>query len=253
MNLLSPLPSIRVVDAVRERLRQAILVGELQPGARLSVPELARRLNVSRSPIREALLQLVSEGLAVEHSRRGVEVARVELEGVLEIYVVRSALEGMAARLCAERMNAADLTALRGVLDAQGAPAVSGEVARFRELDQRFHQLIVQSCGNSRLARNAEQLATELRLAGPLLADSAEHLRSSHTEHRRIVAALIARDAPEAESAMHDHLERVAQAAAMKVSQLASGPEPPREAETSSATAVSAPLSGNFSLPGGTS
>ena len=234
MNLLQPLSSVRVVNAVHERLRAAILGGELPPGSRLSVPELARRLNVSRSPIREAVLQLVAEGLAVEHSRRGAEVARINLSDLLEIYAVRAALEGLAARLCAGTMSAADLTALRGVVDAQGAPAVSGDVARFRELDHRFHQIIVQSCGNLRLSRSAEQLATELRLAGSLLADSAEHLRKSHTEHRRIVAALIARDAQEAESAMREHLSRVASAAASKVAQAeripVRGPEPPRGA-----------------------
>uniref|UniRef100_UPI00286E338F GntR family transcriptional regulator n=1 Tax=Deinococcus sp. TaxID=47478 RepID=UPI00286E338F len=69
--MLQPLPSVRVVDQVRQSLRNAIMNGELPPGTRLSVPDLARRLNVSRSPVREAVLQLVSEGLAVEHSRRG--------------------------------------------------------------------------------------------------------------------------------------------------------------------------------------
>ena len=66
--VLQPLPSVRVVDQVRESLRSAIMTGELPPGTRLSVPELARRLNVSRSPVREAVLHLVSQGLAVEHS-----------------------------------------------------------------------------------------------------------------------------------------------------------------------------------------
>ncbi|WP_161880909.1 GntR family transcriptional regulator [Deinococcus alpinitundrae] len=245
MNLLQPLHSVRVVDAVRERLRQAILVGELPPGARLSVPDLARRLGVSRSPIREAVLQLVSEGLAVEHSRRGVEVARIDLSDLLEIYALRAALEGVAARLCAESMSAADLTALRGVLDAQGAPAVSRDVARYRELDQRFHQIIVQSCGNLRLAKSAEQLAAELRLAQRLLADSAEHLRASHTEHRRIVAALIAHAPEEAESAMRDHLARVASAAQAKVSAEGhppSGPEPPGLSHSGLPTTLSADL-----------
>ncbi|TSA87529.1 GntR family transcriptional regulator [Deinococcus detaillensis] len=233
LNLLRPVPSIRVVDAVHQRIRQAILTGELPPGARLSVPDLARRLDVSRSPIREAVLHLVAEGLAVEHSRRGAEVARVNLSDLLEIYAVRAALEGLAAQLCAESMSAADLTALRGVLDAQGAPAVSGDVAGYRELDLRFHQIIVQSCGNSRLAKSAEQLTAELSLATRLMADSAEHLRASHTEHRRIVAALIERRPDEAERAMREHLARVSGAVQAKVaaqSQVLSGPEPPQTA-----------------------
>ncbi|GMA16901.1 GntR family transcriptional regulator [Deinococcus metallilatus] len=211
MAVLQPVASDRVVDVVRERLRAAILAGELAPGTRLSVPELARHLQVSRSPVREAVLLLVGEGLAVEHSRRGAEVARLDLGDLLELYELRAALESLAAGLAAGRMTAPDLAALRGVLDAQGAAAL-GEAGRFRELDARFHQIIVQTCGNARLARHAELLAREMRLAGPLLLNTPAHLRRSHEEHRTIERALRQRDGPAAEAAMRAHLTRVAQA-----------------------------------------
>lgn len=196
---------------VREQLRSAILAGELAPGTRLSVPELARQLQVSRSPVREAVLLLVGEGLAVEHSRRGVEVVRLDVAGLLELYDLRAAVESLAARLAAERMGGTDLAALRGVLDAQGAAAV-GDARSFRELDARFHQIIVQTCGNTRLARHAELLAREMRLAGPLLLNTPAHLRLSHEEHRTVEHALRQRDGPAAEAAMRGHLTRVAQA-----------------------------------------
>jgi DNA-binding GntR family transcriptional regulator len=207
--LLQPLPSVRVVDQVRESLRSAILIGELPPGSRLSVPELARRLNVSRSPVREAVLQLVAEGLAVEHSRRGAEVVRVDYHDLREIYAVRAPLEGTAARLCATRMNAAELTALRGVLDAQGAPTVLKDARRFRELDLRFHELILLGSHNARLKRSAEPLMASARLAVQLLSDHAEHFNQSYTEHRAVVAALRERDGPAAEQAMRNHLDRI--------------------------------------------
>jgi DNA-binding GntR family transcriptional regulator len=207
--LLQPLASLRVVDQVRERLRSAILDGELPPGARLSVPDLARRLNVSRSPVREAVLQLVSEGLAVEHLRRGAEVIRVDYKDLREIYAVRAPLEGVAARLCAAHMDAAELTALRGVLDAQGAPAVIRDARRFRELDLRFHQLILQGSHNARLRRSAELLMSEARLAVSLLGDDPQHFNQSYNEHRAVVAALRKRDGPTAEQAMRSHLDRI--------------------------------------------
>ncbi|MEF2279486.1 GntR family transcriptional regulator [Deinococcus sp. YIM 134068] len=208
-SLFQPIASARVVDAVRERLRSAILSGDLTPGSRLSVPGLARQLGVSRSPVREAVLLLVGEGLAVEHSRRGVEVARLDVPGLLELYSLRAAVEGLAACLAAERMGGPDLAALRGVLDAQGAAAVA-DTRSFRELDARFHQIIVQTCGNARLARHAELLAREMRLAGPLLLNDARHLRRSHEEHREVEHALRQRDGPGAEAAMRAHLTRVA-------------------------------------------
>ncbi|WP_412029268.1 GntR family transcriptional regulator [Deinococcus yunweiensis] len=211
MFLLQPVASTRVVDLVRDRLRAAILAGDLPPGTRLSVPELARQLQVSRSPVREAVLLLVGEGLAVEHTRRGVEVARLELSDVLELYDLRAGVDAIAARLAAERMTSADLAALRGVLDAQGAAAI-GDPKSFRDLDARFHQIIVQTCGNSRVIRHSELLLREMRLAGPLLLNESWHLKLSHEEHRTIERALRQRDGPAAETAMRSHLQRVAQA-----------------------------------------
>ena len=209
--MLSPIASPRVVDAVREALRRAILDGQLAPGTRLSVPELARQFGVSRSPVREAVLLLVGEGLAVEHHRRGAEVARLELGDLLELYEVRAVLDGLAARLSAERMTKTDLVALRGVLDAQGAAAL-GEARVFRDLDYRFHELLVQRCGNARLIRQAELLAREMRLGWLYHVDTVPHLTQAHEEHREIEAALRQRDGPRAEAAMRAHLTRVAQA-----------------------------------------
>ncbi|MFC5848018.1 GntR family transcriptional regulator [Deinococcus petrolearius] len=209
--MFKPIANVRVVDVVRDQLRRAILTGELAPGARLSVPELARQLGVSRSPVREAVLLLVGEGLAVEHTRRGVEVARLELGDLLELYEVRSYLDGLAARLAAQRMSAPNLAALRGVLDAQGAAAVA-DVRGFRELDARFHSIIVECCGNTRLIKHAAMISREMRLAGPLLLNATTHLRQSHGEHREIERALRQRDGPAAEDAMRAHLRRVAQA-----------------------------------------
>lgn len=207
---MQPIASTRVVDVVRDQLRCAILAGELPPGSRLSVPELARQLGVSRSPVREAVLLLVGEGLAVEQSRRGVEVARLELGDVLELYELRISLESLAARHAAARMTQTDLAALRGVLDAQGAAAV-GDAVSFRELDLRFHEIVSQTCGNTRLARHAAMLAREMRLAGLLMVNEPWHLRQSHEEHRAIERALRQRDGPAAEHAMREHLSRVAQ------------------------------------------
>lgn len=193
---------------MRERLRSAILAGELAPGTRLSVPELAKQLQVSRSPVREAVLLLVGEGLAVEYTRRGVEVARLELSDLLELYELRAAIESLAARQAAERMSSTDLAALRGVLDAQGAAALQNP-RLFRELDTRFHQIILDRCGNSRLQRHAHLLVREMVLARPLLLSDPHHLTRSFEEHRSVERALRQRDGPSAEAAMRDHLTRV--------------------------------------------
>src|ERR1700730_9175630 len=112
-------PAIRIVDAVQDMLRDAIFGGTLRAGEALSVPDLARRLNVSRSPVREAVLGLVAQGLAVEQPRRGVVVATIEPRDVIAIHKMRAFLEAGAARLCAQRVDAAGVERLRQILAEQ--------------------------------------------------------------------------------------------------------------------------------------
>ena len=101
---LPVLPSSRrIVDTVQAALRSAIFDGALRAGQALSVPELARQLNVSRSPVREAVLGLAAQGLAVEQPRRGVVVATVDPAALLAIHEVRIFLEAGATSLCAQR------------------------------------------------------------------------------------------------------------------------------------------------------
>lgn len=219
MGTLQPIEQERVVDTVRATLRQAILEGDLPAGAHLSVPDLARRLKVSRSPVREAVLLLVSEGLAVEHSRRGVEVARVADDDLREIQAVRTVLEGLAARLCAQQFTDTDMADLTAILERQADAARRDDGARYRELDAAFHTLIVERAGNGRLARMAKLLAAEMRVASRVMADVSGHAQRGYHEHGQICEAIGQRDADGAERAMRAHLERVANDTLQRLSQ----------------------------------
>src|SRR3954454_21776569 len=123
--------SARIVDTDRVALRQAIFQGTLRAGEPLSVPELARRLNVSRSPVREAVLGLVAQGLAVEQPRRGVVVATVKAADLLAIHEIRVFLEACAARLAAQRIAAEQIKALRAMLREQEAAVKSTDAAGY--------------------------------------------------------------------------------------------------------------------------
>src|SRR5262245_31896745 len=112
-------PATRIVDTVQDTLREAILSGSLRAGEQLSVPELARRLNVSRSPVREAVLGLVAQGLAVEQPRRGVVVATIAPDDLVAIHEVREFLEAGAARLCAQRIDEAGVERLKKIIAEQ--------------------------------------------------------------------------------------------------------------------------------------
>ena len=209
MNMIEPISeNARVVDAVRARLRNAILDGALEPGAKLSVPELARQLGVSRSPVREAVLQLVSDGLAVEQARRGVVVNRVEVQDLFEIHQIEESLAGLAASLCAAHVTNGLLEAIRDVLEDQSKAVRSGSANHYRRTDNQFHALIAAHCGNRRLERFLSLLRTELQLGLGAAARDPTHLKRGLAEHRKILRAIERRDASAAETAMRAHVAR---------------------------------------------
>src|SRR5882724_1876435 len=126
-------PAIRIVDAVQDMLRDAIFGGTLRAGEALSVPELARRLNVSRSPVREAVLGLVADGFAVEEPRRGVALRTLDEHDLAQIHEMREVLEGLAARRCAETRPAGLVEILRAVLADEAAAVKRLDAAAYAE------------------------------------------------------------------------------------------------------------------------
>lgn len=199
-------PSERVVDAVRDTLREAILDGRLLPGQKLSVPKLARQMGVSRSPVREAIVQLVGEGLAVERSRRGAVVASLSSRDLSEIYEVREVLEALAARLAARRVRPEQLRAMWAVLEQQ-RQAIEGDDPRlYNQTNHQLHTLISHSSGNPRLHRILALLFSEMQLAFRTLSNNPAHTMRGYQEHCQIVEALEARNPSAAEAAMRVHL-----------------------------------------------
>lgn len=207
MSELSALsPSGRIVDAVQEALRQAIFGGTLRAGEPLSVPELARRLNVSRSPVREAVLGLVAQGLAVEQPRRGVVVATVEPDDMLAIHEVREFLEAGAARLCAQRIDATGVQRLQAILATQDRAVHAGDTAGYFATNLDLHRAIAMTAGNPRLTQILLTLENQMRIALHRIAGDPAHMRAGYEEHARIVAAIAAHDADAAEGAMRAHI-----------------------------------------------
>ncbi|HMF76814.1 MAG TPA: GntR family transcriptional regulator [Bryobacteraceae bacterium] len=164
LNLTPLRPTDRIVDSVHLALRAAILDGSLKPGQALSVPEFSRQLDVSRSPVREAVLGLVSEGLAIEQPRRGVAVAEIEPADLLEIHEVREGIEAQAARLCAARAGAGILQQLAGVLRKQKAVVQRNDAEGWFQTNADFHRLIAKGAQNRRLSEIILTLEPQMRL-----------------------------------------------------------------------------------------
>jgi len=199
-------PATRIVDTVQGALRDAIFGGSLRAGEALSVPELARRLNVSRSPVREAVLGLVAQGLAVEQPRRGVVVATIDVNDLVAIHEVREFLEAGAARLCARRIDKAGAERLRHILAEQKRAVKEKDAGGYFRTNSQLHGAIAASAGNPRLEQIVRTLENQMRLALHRVAGDERHIRSGYDEHRRIVDAIAGGDEPAADEAMRTHI-----------------------------------------------
>ncbi|PWT89256.1 MAG: GntR family transcriptional regulator [Proteobacteria bacterium] len=196
----------RLVDSIAGRLKHAIIDGTLAPGTQLSVPALARTLAVSRSPVREAVLQLVGHGLAVEQPRRGVVVATVDQEDLVRIHEIREYLEAAAARYCAERIADRSIATLEATLVRQKQAVDAADAQLYYESNAELHRLIAEGAGNPGLVRMLEHLEGQMAIALRRISTSRAHMRSGYREHVQIVSQLRARDAAKAEGAMRAHI-----------------------------------------------
>jgi DNA-binding GntR family transcriptional regulator len=192
-----------------QRLRSDIIQGVIRPNERLIASDLAERLKISRTPVREALQLLEAEGLVVL-AKRGYMVREHTVDEVREIYEVRGALEGMAARLAASRAGDETLNAIEAMGAHEEGVARSGRSALV-DLNEQFHAAIIAASGNQRLGeinrRNSQQFFN-YKIA-ELYTD--EEAVSSVRGHAAIVNALRARDADAAERAARAHCEEALQ------------------------------------------
>ena len=198
-----------LVDVVAERLEAAIVSGKLEPGAKLSEQGLATSLGVSRGPLREAIRRLEGRGLLERTPNIGVRVAQLSLADLKELLEVREALEGMAAGLAALHMPAAEIAALRKLIESHGKQKSVAEGKGYYQesKDFDFHFRIVTGSGNARLAQMLTgDLYYLLRVYRYKSSTKPGRAQEALDEHRRIVSAIEARDAEAAEAAMREHL-----------------------------------------------
>jgi DNA-binding GntR family transcriptional regulator len=192
--------------ALRDALEEEIVTGALRPGARLEEQALADRFGVSRTPIREALLQLSAAGLIEQKPRRGAVVAAIGPRRLMEMFEVMAELEAAAARLAARRADRADLAAIRAAHDAcaEAAEARDGDAYYYR--NETFHRLIRAAGGNGFLAEQAEALHRRLRPYRRLQLRARDRIGASFAEHEAILAALEGADAEGAAAAIRAHV-----------------------------------------------
>lgn len=196
-------PSLPLGEAVYAELRAALRDGRLMPGDRLREEEIARRLTVSRTPVREAFSRLLTKRFVEPAGGRGLIVRTLETGEVMELYMMREILEGAAARLAARHASDFEVETLRGLEAA--FEAADGEAALAR-CNRDLHAAIVQVARNRYLDSSLEELNDALPLLGRTTFSVEGRPQAAFLEHRAVVDAIAARDADSAEAAARSHI-----------------------------------------------
>ncbi len=199
--------SLRLSEQVYESLVEMIVLGKLEPGQPVSEVELARVLSVSRTPIHEAVKQLVKDGLIVQAANRRPVVVSFGPEDVRDIYEMRRILESEAAAKAADRIDRPTLQRLCGSLkEFRKSKPTSSSIPVWVKLDDEFHSAIASAAGSPRLAADIVRYRLMNRVFNRSHTD-ASVLRQAAEEHQAILDALQKRDADAARQAMCEHLQ----------------------------------------------
>ncbi len=186
-------------------LRSAILSGDLGPGERLTQEELAARFNVSMTPVREAIQQLVAEGVLDQSPYKGVQVAEVTTEEATEIYLIRSSVESLAVKIGVPNLRISDVQRIRSLHAQIAELSEQGNIAQVRKLNYEFHFILYQAANMPRLHRMIQNLWAQS--PWDTLYVIPNRARRVVEEHQRIVAAIDQGDSQAASQAMQTHLE----------------------------------------------
>jgi len=196
-------------EELRLQLADEIVRGALAPGAPLDETEIAKRFNVSRTPVREALRQLATSGLIEARAHRGAVVARPSVDRLTGMFEAMAELEGLCAGLAAQRMTPVERQRLEAIHEELRNLSHAGNPERFHEVNERFHNAIYSGAHNAYIAEIT--LATRVRVQPFRRAQfrNLGRLAKSHAEHDRVVVAILRGDKAGAANAMRAHIELV--------------------------------------------
>ena len=196
----------RTAQPLRESLENDIVLGLLPPGSHLDEVGLATRFDVSRTPIREALIELSAAGLVEIRPRRGAFVAKIGVPRLIEMFEVMAELEGMCGRLAARRLTPDSEALLLRAHDDCVAAAASANTDDYYRDNQRFHDTIYAACGNGFLAEQARLLRNRLAVYRRLQLRVRNRVPTSLAEHQGVVDAIRAGDGDRAEELLRAHI-----------------------------------------------
>lgn len=193
-------------ESLRETIEEMIAVGEFRPGQHLDETDLAIKFGVSRTPIREALIQLASMGIVVTRPRRGTVVAEIGPRQLVEMFEVMAELEAMCGRLAARRMSGEEHASLLAAHQACMEARDAQDPDTYFYMNEAFHGAIYEGSHNAFLAAQAQSLQRRLRPYRRLQLRVRDRLKVSYQEHDGVVQAIIAGDSELAADLLRQHV-----------------------------------------------
>ena len=199
--------SVSLEEAVYLKLEEEILSGKLRRGEQLREIALAERLQASRTPVRGALHRLAEDGLVELCANKGATVIGITAEDIADIYEVRKRLEGLAARLAAERMSEEEKESLKETVELSEFYLAKQDDRQSGELDSEFHNIIFQASGSRHLCKILCDLHKNIKAYRRLSFSKSDRAKKSIAEHKEILEAILSGDPDEAERLTSVHID----------------------------------------------
>ena len=193
-------------DAIRQAIEADIFSGKLRPGTRLDEESLASRFGLSRTPVREAILQLVYSGLVVKKPRQGAVVAPLDLHRMVQMFEVMSEIEGLCARYAARRMSAEERDELQSLHDQSCMLCQSRQLDEYYSVNHAFHEAVYRGSHNDVLQEMARGLFARLAPYRRYQLNHPSRIDESYAEHGEVLEGILASDGDRAYAAMRKHV-----------------------------------------------
>jgi DNA-binding GntR family transcriptional regulator len=203
---------VSLADKAYARIKEWIIEFRLKPGAHLSIGQLAEALDISRTPVREALSRLEQEYLVVRAPMKGFTVKGTDLKEIEDLFEVRTAIELLAVKQAAERINAENRKQLGDSLKTTARWVEKGEVSRSLQLEQSFHMKILMASGNIPLAEVGRGILGRIWAIQTFNIITSDMLAAAHEEHMAVFDSLSAGNSKAAEASMRKHLKHTTHA-----------------------------------------
>lgn len=196
-------------ELVFEHIKHAIITGELKPGERLMEVQLAEKLGVSRTPVREAIRKLELEGLVVMVPRKGAFVSDVSLKDIIDVFEVRETLEGLASYLAAERITKEEIENLNEILNKTKENVEKGDSRGIIECDVKFHDAVFNASRNEKLIQIMANLQEHIHRFRIIYVNMAERANKLVEEHGELLQAIKTGNAQKAKKLAIKHVENI--------------------------------------------